>query len=110
MTVELDPTDGDGYQLTATAEAELGDILGLVAERDGVHRALRVPNKFVKAFEFLASQPGSGRTRPKLTGDRIRWWPLFKWLVIYDPVSPPVSILRVIHGARELDRLFESET
>ncbi len=65
--------------------------------------------KFVKAFELLAFQPSSGTTRPKLTGERVLWWPVFKWLVIYDPTSSPVSILRVIHGARELDRLFDTD-
>ncbi len=62
-----------------------------------------------QAFELLAFQPGSGTTRPKLTGQRVRWWPVFKWIVIYDPTASPISILRVIHGARELDRLFGEE-
>lgn len=88
------------------AEVELEDVLGFVADHDGVQRALHVHGKFVEAFELLAFQPGSGTTRPKLTGQRVRWWPVFKWIVIYDPTSSPISILRVIHGARELDRLF----
>jgi antitoxin ParD1/3/4/toxin ParE1/3/4 len=106
LTDGPDPTASKGYQLTDTAEVELEDVLGFVADRDGVQRALHVHGKFVEAFELLAFQPGSGTTRPKLTGQRVRWWPVFKWIVIYDPTSSPISILRVIHGARELDRLF----
>ena len=108
MTDERDPTANQGYLLTASAEAELEAILEFVAECDGRQRALHLHGKFVEAFELLALQPGSGRTRPKLTDGRLRWWHVFKWLVIDDPASSPISILRVIHGARELDHLFRS--
>ena len=43
---------------------------------------------------------------PNLTGEHVRWWFVFKWVVIYDPESSPISILRVIHGARDLERLL----
>ena len=47
-----------GYRLTETAEAELGEILLYVADRDGVERALHVHDRFVRAFELLAAQRG----------------------------------------------------
>ena len=101
---------GDAYQLTATAENELSELLQYVAKRDGVDRALHVHGKFVEAFASLAATPGSGWKRPRLTGDRVRWRRVFRWLVIYDPESSPVTILRVLHGARELDRIFPTDT
>ncbi len=98
-----------GYQLSETAEEELEVILDRIADKDGARRALHIHDKFVKAFELLAFQPGSGTTRPKLTGERVRWWPVFKWIVIYDPKSSPLSILRVLYGGRELDRILGPE-
>ena len=98
-----------GYRLTETAEAELAEILLSVADRDGVERALHVHDRFVRAFELLAAQRGSGTTRPTLTGEHVRWWFVFKWVVIYDPESSPISILRVIHGARDLERLLRAD-
>ena len=100
---------GAGYQLTNTAENEIGEILLYVAERDGIDRALHVHGKFLEAFERLASMPGTGFKRPLFTGDRIRWRTVFRWLVIYDPESSPITILRVIHGARELERVFRTD-
>ena len=97
-----------GYQLTETAEAELAEILLYIADRDGVERALYVHDRFVRAFELLTAQPDSGTTRPDLTGGHVRWWFVFKWVVIYAPESSPVSILRVIHGARNLERLLRT--
>ena len=98
-----------GYQLTDTAQADLAEILLYVADRDGAERALRLHDRFVRAFELLASQRGSGVTRPDLTGEHVRWWFVFKWAVIYDPESTPIRILRVIHGARDLDRLLQAQ-
>jgi toxin ParE1/3/4 len=98
-----------GYQLSETAEAELGGILLYLANKESAERALHVHGHFVRAFELLAEQPSSGRKRPSLTGERFRWWTVFKWIVIYDPESSPITVLRVIHGARALDQIFRPD-
>jgi plasmid stabilization system protein ParE len=95
-----------GYTLTQSAEADLDDVLGFIAERDPHRRALHVYEQFVEAFEQLASFPGMGVRKPQLTDDAIRWWPVFQFLVVYDAERTPIDILRVIHGARDLARLF----
>lgn len=97
------------YRLSETAEGELGEILLHLAVEESVERALHVHGHFVRAFELLAEQPGSGRRRPELTGDRVRWWNVFKWIVIYDPESSPIVVLRVIHGSRALDRILRPD-
>ena len=106
MTGSSDPSSNQSYQLTKTAEAELALFLDDIATEDGVQRALYVWGKFEKAFDLLAFQPGSGVKRPKLTGERVRWWFVFKWIVIYDPDSSPTPILRVIYGPRQLEELL----
>ena len=95
-----------GYQLSRTAEDELGEILFYVAEQSGVDRALHVHVSFVEAFEHLAEMPASGSKRTEITGDRVRWWRVFDWIVLYDWESLPLTILRIIHGARDLDRIL----
>ncbi|WP_419164054.1 type II toxin-antitoxin system RelE/ParE family toxin [Candidatus Palauibacter sp.] len=98
-----------GYQLSRTAEDELEEILLYVAEQSGVDRALLVHGSFVEAFEQLAEVPGSGSKRTEMTGDRVRWWRVFDWVVLYDWESSPLTILRVLHGARDLDRLLNPD-
>ena len=95
-----------GYTLTESAETDLNDILGFIAERDGTGRALHVYEKFLEAFEALAASPDIGTRKPYLTDDPIRWWPVFRFLVVYDSQRSPIDILRVIHGARDLPRLL----
>jgi len=50
-----------------------------------------------------------GTRKPELTADPIRWWPVFRFLVVYDGEREPIDMLRVIHGARDLARLFSNE-
>ena len=97
------------YELTVTAEEELASILRYIAEQDSVDRALHVHDKFTQAFESLAATPGMGFKRPHLTGTRVRWHPVFRFVVIYDPESSPVMILRVLHGMRDLDRILHPD-
>ncbi len=99
-----------GYVLTETAESELDDTLRFIAQRDGVERALHVLDRFETAFEPLSASPEIGNIRPELTGIDLRWWFVFKFAVIYDPNSKPITILRVLHTARHLDRFFDSES
>ncbi len=98
-----------GYRLGRTAENELAEILLYVAEQSGVDRALHVHAKFVEAFEHLAGMPGSGSKRTEITGDAVRWWRVFDWVVLYYPESSPLTILRIIHGARDLDRILNPD-
>ena len=87
-----------GLGVPDIAEDDLGEILRYVAEQDGVERALHVHDEFVEAFDQLASMPGFGARRPELTGDRMRRWTVFRWIVIYDPETSPITIVRVVHG------------
>ena len=97
------------YLLTETAEDELREILAFIAERDGKGRAERVLVHFLDAFENLASSPGIGHHKRHLTGDALRWWPVFRFLVLYDPEAEPLTVMRILHGARDLDRIFGGE-
>lgn len=97
-----------GYLLTETAEEDLEEILGYIAESDGKARAIHVLQNLVDAFERLTASPGMGYRRVQLTGPKLRWWPVSGFLVIYDPQADPLVVMRIVHGARDLDRLFGS--
>ena len=98
-----------GYRLTDTAEEELRGILQFIAQQDGIARALHVHDKFLQIFEGIAAAPGIGFRRPHLTGDTLRWHPVFRFLILYEPDTSPLTILRILHGARDLDRIFQKE-
>jgi toxin ParE1/3/4 len=64
------------------------------------------------ACRMLARMPGMGALRefknPAMTG--LRSWPIKgfeNFLILYLPTPSGIDVVRVIHGARDLDRLFE---
>ena len=109
MTDESAHSPSPSYQLTETAEAELAQILDAIATTNGVQRALHIWSKFEEAFRLLAFEPGAGIKRSKLTGEHVRWWFVFKWIVIYDPEIKPTPIMRIIYGPQELEDLLSPE-
>lgn len=91
------------YRLTLQAETDLEGILDFIALRDGETRAESVLDSFAAAFEHLAASPLVGRVRANLTGSELRWWPVRRWLILYEP-SLPITVMRIVHGARDIDR------
>lgn len=79
----------------------------------------RVADRFLAAvddaFETLRENPGLGATRgfraPQLRD--LRTWRVRgfeNWLVFYRVTDKAVEILRVLHGARDLRGLFDTES
>lgn len=96
-----------GYKLTESAENELQGILEFITTSDGPDRAEHVLERLLEDFENLTATPGMGYLRPQLTGPTLRWWPVFRYLVLYDPDSQPLMVMRIIHGSRSLGKVLE---
>ncbi len=90
------------WKLAPKAFDDLDGILGYVEENTSLQAANRLLNEFESAFQDLAILPGMGRIREDLTGSTLRWWQLHRYLIVYDPSTKPLRIIRVIHGARDL--------
>lgn len=83
----------------------------LAAHRD-LEMGLRFYHAAEKTFQLLASQPKMGSLTeyrsPFLAG--VRMFPLKgfpKHLIFYRPLDDGIEIIRVLHGAREIESLFE---
>src|SRR5262249_50671593 len=51
--------------------------------------ARRVMKDVRKALAFLGSQPGAGHLREDLTNRPVKFWPVYSYLIVYDPKSKP---------------------
>ena len=68
------------------------------------------PRRFERSPACPASASGGQTANPRLEGLRVwRIQGFEKHLIFYRPVADGIEIVRVLHGARDLDRLLESE-
>ena len=90
------------YRLTPAAEDDLFEIWSFIA-RDNVIAADGLEVEFFDVCQRLADRPGLGHFRRDLTDKPVRFFPVRgTYLIVYDPASEPLEILRVLHGAREV--------
>ena len=95
------------FELTAPAAQDLDQILDYILEDSGPRAALRVHQRLFEAFSQVAEHPGIGHHRDDIVDPSLRVWVVFSYLIVYDPASRPVHIIRVIHGARDLRSAFD---
>ena len=94
------------YQLTPEASSHVDEIADFIAE-ESVDAALRVLDALEDAFRQLAEMPEMGHAREDLTGRPVKFWSVFSYLVVYEPASRPLTVLAVLHGARDVRRLLK---
>jgi len=97
------------YLLTPQAEDDLFAVWSYIA-RDSVEAADRVEAQIYTTFGFLCSAPQAGHLRPNLTPRPVRFWtvPRFpNYVIVYDPDSQPLRIIRILHAALDIPRQLE---
>ena len=68
----------------------------------------RVIDQIEAAEDRLALFPNLGRARPEIAID-LRSWPIGEYLIFYRVERDRLEIVRVLHGARDLGDLFETD-
>jgi plasmid stabilization system protein ParE len=59
------------------------------------------------AFVLLASRPGIGHAREDLADRPLKFWSVYSYLVVYDPAGEPLTIVAVLHGARDIAQILK---
>ena len=95
------------YQLTASAQRDVDQITDFIAE-DNVDAALRVHEALESAFRHLAEMPEMGHTRADLTVRPVKFWSVYSYLIVYDPARAPLTVVAVLHGARDVENILKS--
>lgn len=93
------------FVFTEEAETQLLEILDSLAD-ESESAAIRVRDAISDAADKLAENPGIGHTREDLTDRPLKFWNVYSYLVVYDPDSRPLTIIAVLHGARDVERLL----
>src|ERR1700677_118762 len=97
------------YLLTPQAEDDLFAVWSYIAQ-DSVEAADRVEEQINMAFGFLCSAPQAGHVRLDLTHRPVRFWTVLRfptYVIVYDPDSHPLRIIRILHAAFDIPRKLE---
>jgi plasmid stabilization system protein ParE len=87
------------------ARQDLLEIWEFIAERD-LDAADRVEKEIEKAVKKLAVNPRLGHLRLDLTSKAVRFWPVYSYLIVYDPEARPLEVVRVLSGYRDIAALL----
>lgn len=92
-------------RISPRATEDLLDIWSYIAD-DSEANADGFIDKIHETMELLARQPGLGRHRKELVPG-IQSFAVGRYVVFYRVVSGAIEIVRVLHGARDIENILE---
>jgi len=91
-------------RITELAESDLAKIWLYIA-RDNPDAADQFIDKLRAQCHRLASAPERGRPRPEFAID-LRSYRVGNYFIFYFPTDVGIEVARVLHGTRDLPRIF----
>lgn len=89
------------------AEADITELWNFIAD-DSEARADAFIDELDRELRTLAKRPNIGRARGELA-EGLRSFTVGRYVIFYLPLTDGIDIVRVLHGARDVDRLFNTE-
>jgi toxin ParE1/3/4 len=101
------------HHVSPAADRDLDDQAAYLAREASLETALRFYDDAAATFERIARGPDIGErcdsANGRLAGMHVQRVDGFEnHLVFYRPVGPDIEIVRVLHGARDLERTLGS--
>jgi toxin ParE1/3/4 len=94
--------------IAPAASIELEDIWDYYAIKlQNPDAADRIIDEIFDAFQKLVQMPGLGHIRTDLAAEPLRFWSVRSYLIIYRCEKEPMEIVRVLHGARDVQAILD---
>ena len=94
------------FLLTKAAERDLDQIKEFLVDQAGPTITRRVLKDIRKTIVQIGTNPGIWHVREDLTDRPLKFWPIYSYLIVYDPASKPVQIVRILHGKRDVEQIL----
>ncbi len=92
-------------RISPRARADLIEIWSYIAD-DSAANADAFIDKLFETMQLLAGKPGSGRHREELAPG-MQSFSFGRYIIFYRVVTSEIEIVRVLHGARDIQSIFE---
>ena len=93
------------YDLTELARKDLKELWIYFAEYSDEFATIAL-REFSKKFQILADNSLIGRSRDSLILN-LRSFPFKNHIIFYFPTENGVEIYRILHGSRDIEKLFD---
>jgi toxin ParE1/3/4 len=91
-------------RISPRASSDLTEIWSHIAD-DSIANADAFIDKLYDTIQLLANQSGSGRRREELAPG-ILSFPFGRYVIFYRASQDAIEIVRVLHGARDIQSIF----
>jgi plasmid stabilization system protein ParE len=95
------------YVLAPEAAEDLVAIWRYIQRHSSLEMADRVESVIRERIVFLARNPGAGHWRKDLTGETVRFYSVYSYLIVYRPETKPLQIVAILHGRRDVDGILK---
>ena len=75
-----------------------------------VPTAIRIGDELDAAIQGLCEMPGKGHMRADVKDTRLRFWSVYSYVIAYRYDDHSLTVLRVVHGRRDMRRLFRKKS
>ncbi|HEV7928248.1 MAG TPA: type II toxin-antitoxin system RelE/ParE family toxin [Verrucomicrobiae bacterium] len=98
------------FLLAPSAKSDLVEIWNYYASEVGdADLADRMRDEIFVGIRVVARTPDLGHFRRDLANEPLRFWRVRSYLIVYRGEARPVQIVRILHGARDVQAVL-SET
>jgi len=95
------------YVLAPEAALDLVESWRYIKGQSSVEIADHVESVIRERIAFLVANPGAGHWRKNLTDERVKFFPVYSYLIVYRPGTAPLQIVSIIHGRRDVPQLLK---
>ena len=92
---------------TKRAKQEFSEIIAWI-EADSPDNGQRVAGKIFEKIELISKHPLIGHGIERLADSRVRYILAYKYRIVYRVFESRISILRIVHGARNFPKALYS--
>ena len=95
------------FILSAEAIDDLNEIWQYVSRQSDPSIADQIEEDFFETFHLLGQFPRAGHPRTDLTPRPVLFFPVQKYMIIYQDTPERIIIHAVLHSARDLERILK---
>ena len=94
------------FVLAPGAALDLVKIWRFIGKRTNLEMADRIEGAIRDKIGFLSGNPGAGHWRHDLTGEPVRFFALYSYLIVYLRHTKPLQVVAILHGHRDVERIL----